>query len=940
MKESKAYSHKEVEKKWYEFWEVNGFFKTDIHSSKPPFSIIMPPPNITGSLHMGHALGETIQDILIRYKRMRGHEVLFIPGIDHAGISTQTVVERQLFAKYNKKRTEFSREEFLAELWKWKAEKEKDIIDQIKKIGCSTDWSYFRFTMDKESNLAVKKAFKLLYDDGLIYKGYYLVNWDPVTQTAISDDEVEYEERDSFLWYFHYPILGSKEHITISTTRPETMLADTAVAIHPTDPRFSKFKNKKVLLPIVNREIPIIEDIYVKPEFGSGAVKITPAHDFNDYEIGKKHNLEIINILTPEGKLNDTVKEFANLTISEARTKVVEKMKKLKLLEKIEPYQLKVGLSYRSKAPVEPYLSKQWFLKMEPFKKKLIEIIKNGEIKFIPQGWENTYFYWIENIRDWCISRQLWWGHQIPIWYNKKNPELMLCSDEELPLEVKTNPKEWYQDEDVLDTWFSSALWPFSTLGWPQKTIELEKFYPTSILVTGHDIIFFWVARMILMSEYTLKKIPFHKTFLHGLIFGKSYWKENKDGSITYLPYLEKKEYDEGATIPKEIQCKWEKMSKSKGNIIDPIQIIDEFGCDAMRIALASSITNTKQIDLDRRKFEEFKNFANKIYNGTKFIIQNTSSLSPESFSSGLDFSLFTLDDRWILTKVNRTVVEQNNAIENYRFDQAATTPYKFFWDEFCSYYLEIVKSFIYNEKVDIKIKENKQKLLLIVLIDVIRLLHPVAPFITEEMFSILKDLFKKATIEPTAELYTQKTINALKAKSIMFAPFPQLLDKKDIDEQSEQDFSYFQSILRVIRNIRAELKIPIFEKTDIYIYSPNLKKLDFINSNKHIITSLVKINHLNLVSSHPPLFKESSISIMDDIEIAIPLPKDLQAKEHERLLKEKEKLSKEVALLHTKLSDKEFLQKAPKSIVSTFQSNLEKIKKQLEEINSKLDKS
>ena len=521
----KIYDPKIVEKKWYQFWQEHSFFSADAKSSKPKYSIPIPPPNVTGSLHMGHALVDTIQDILIRYKRMCGFEALWIPGTDHAGISTQTVVERHLFAKYGKRKRDFTREEFISHVWEWKDIYQEKILHQIKQLGCSCDWSRLRFTMDEASNLAVKTVFKKMYDDGIIYRGNYLVNWDPVAQTAIADDEVEYEEKASFLWHFSYPLADDPtKSITIATTRPETMLGDVAVAVHPDDPRYAGFVGQELLLPIQNRRIPIIKDLYVDKEFGSGAVKITPAHDINDYEIGQRHNLEMINIMNPDGTLNEKGGKFKGLSMQEARIAIVKEMQTLGFFLKQEPHQLRIGISYRSKAIVEPYLSKQWFIRMESFKDKLIEVVEKKEVKIVPPHWEKIYFHWIHNLRDWCISRQLWWGHRIPIWYHKEDPEKMICHIGEGSPGI-----DYIQDEDVLDTWFSSALWPFSTLGWPNKTDDLRAFFPHSTLITGHDILFFWVARMIMMAEYVEQKIPFKEIFLHGLIYGKSYWKEDKE---------------------------------------------------------------------------------------------------------------------------------------------------------------------------------------------------------------------------------------------------------------------------------------------------------------------------------------------------------------------------------------------------------------------------
>lgn len=502
-----AYDPKLVEEKWYLFWKEGGYFKADPHSKKPPYCIVIPPPNVTGVLHMGHALVDTIQDILIRWKRMQGFEALWVPGTDHAGISTQTVVERNLYIQTGKRRKDFSREEFLAHVWNWKEKCESEILGQLEKLGCSCDWSRLRFTMDEGNNRAVRAAFKTMFDDGLIYRGDYLVNWDPVAQTALSDDEVEHEERPSFLWHIRYPLSDGSGSITVATTRPETMLGDTAVAVYPSDERYAPFIGKQVSLPLTDRTIPVIADPFVDPAFGTGAVKITPAHDFNDFEMGGRHHLPRINILTPDARINEAGGPFVGLSVEEARIAVVHELKKQGFLVKIDPYLLRVGVSYRSKAVIQPYLSKQWFVKMTHFKDKLVSAVKDQRIKLIPPHWEQTYFHWIDNLRDWCISRQLWWGHRIPIWYGASG-QILCWSGEGEPPEVEKDPSNWTQDPDVLDTWFSAGLWPFSVLGWPKKTEELKKFYPTAVLVTAHDILFFWVARMILMGEYIMKSPP------------------------------------------------------------------------------------------------------------------------------------------------------------------------------------------------------------------------------------------------------------------------------------------------------------------------------------------------------------------------------------------------------------------------------------------------
>ncbi|PIS01767.1 MAG: valine--tRNA ligase [Chlamydiae bacterium CG10_big_fil_rev_8_21_14_0_10_35_9] len=935
---SKSFEPKEIEKKWYQYWEEKELFKADPNSSKNPYCIVMPPPNVTGVLHMGHALVNTIQDILIRYKRMDGFEALWVPGTDHAGIATQTVVERHLFAKTGKRRKDFDREEFLQHIWNWKETHQNRIISQIKMLGASCDWSRLRFTMDEQSNDCVRKIFKRMYDDGIIYRGDYLVNWDPVTQTALADDEVEYEEKESSIWYFRYPIENTQQQLVIATTRPETMLGDTAVAVHPNDPRFASLIGKNIQLPLSNRLIPIIADHYVDPDFGSGAVKITPAHDPNDFEIGNRHNLPFINIMTPDGHINeDMPKQFQKLSMQKARKAVVEEMKKLDLIEKIEPYPLRVGVSYRSKAIIEPYLSKQWFVKTTQFKDKLIEVVKTGKVKLIPESWQNTYFHWIENLRDWCISRQLWWGHRIPVWYNKKDPTQIICHDgKDIPKEVLNDPESWYQDEDVLDTWFSSGTWPFSVLGWPQKTPEFNKFFPTSVLVTAHDILFFWVARMILMSEYALNEVPFRETFLHGLIYGKSYWKEH-DHHLQYLSSEEKKKYDLGEKIPKDVFSKWEKMSKSKGNVIDPVEIINEYGADAMRMALTSSVTHARQIDLDRRKFEEFKNFANKIWNGARFIFMNITDLSKEEFSKGLDPDLFTLEDKWILSLLNKNISLVRKYLDSYQLDKAANLAYEFFWKEFCAYYLELIKPTIFGKQLTVAHKHNKQKVLVILLSSLVRLLHPMAPFITEEIFSILKEMFTSNEVESAVDLYTKDTLDALACDACMKASYPNVIDPPSVNDTIEKDFLFMQDLVYAIRNIRAEMQMPPSEKIDVIIQGTTTNpEFQLAKENSGFIESLIKVNEITFTESEPAKVFGST-SVVKSLKIFVPLPNHLKEKEKSRLIKEEEKLHKACAATKSRLDNPDFLQKAPQEVILKMKETLADNEQKLAEILQKL---
>jgi valyl-tRNA synthetase len=943
----KSYEAKKVDAKWYQFWKGQNFFQADPHSSKQPYCIVMPPPNITGALHMGHALVNTLQDILIRWKRMLGYEVLWVPGTDHASISTETIVDQHLMRTQNKRKKDFSREEFLGHVWEWKEKFEKRIIDQLQQLGSSCDWSRQRFTMDEGNNQAVRKMFKKLFEEGLIYRGDYLVNWDPVTQTAIADDEIEHEDRESFLWYIQYPLADGSGMITIATTRPETMLGDTAIAVSPKDVRYAGHVGKMVILPLMNRLIPIIADPFVDLEFGTGALKITPAHDPNDYQMALTHKLPMINIMTPDGKINENGGPFEGLTMREAREAIVAKLKELGMLVKIEPHGHRVGLSYRSKAVIEPYLSKQWFVRMDGFAKKLRQVIEEGDVKLIPSNWESTYFHWIDNLRDWCISRQLWWGHRIPIWYNKNNPEQMICYEGiDLPDEVKNAPDEWEQDHDVLDTWFSSALWPFSTLGWPNETPELAKFYPNSVLVTGHDILFFWVARMIVMGQYAMHEVPFPETFLHGLIYGKSYWRNRPEGGILYVTEQERLDFDLGKPVPKDVFSKWEKMSKTKGNIIDPLEMIDQYGTDAIRMALCASATQARQIDLDRRRFEEFKNFSNKIWNGARFVLMNLKgdeaqglpALDAIQFSQGLDDSLFSLEDHWILSVLNRTVKNVNQCLQNYQFDQAALQAYDFFWKEFCAYYVELSKPVLFGKAGTAQERTNKQKLLLIVLCQALRLMHPMAPFITEELFHALKEQLQGTELLPTADAYTQECVKALQAPACIVAAYPLVISENAINPQIDQAFDLMEQIVYTIRNIRGEMKLPPGMSTDVYIIGAvNDPEWNIVKENQGMIGALVRTNKVELLNSEPAL-DFGCTGVCHALKIILPLPQDMLKQEKSRLIKEKEKLIVALDKIALQLNNSEFVSRAPAPLIEKMQNQQRQTEKELQEIQAKLE--
>jgi len=935
---AKAYEPALVEEKSSRLWQELNLFRADPSSPKPAYCIVIPPPNVTGVLHMGHALVNTLQDILIRWKRMSGYEVLWVPGTDHAGIATQTVVERQLIAKTGKRRKEFQREEFLEHVWKWKEESGGLILQQLKRLGCSCDFSRLAFTMDEPRNRAVRTMFKKMYDDGLIYRGDYLVNWDPVTQTALADDEVEHEERSSFLWHFRYPLDDGSGFITIATTRPETMLGDTAVAVHPEDSRYKTLIGKKIRLPLSERLVPIIADPMVDVAFGSGAVKITPAHDPNDYALAGRHALPMINIMTPDGRINAEGGKFAGMPMEEARLAVVEEMKKLGLVEKIEPHHHRVGVSYRSKAVIEPFLSKQWFVRVSTFKDKLRSIVETKEVELIPPHWENTYFHWIDNLRDWCISRQLWWGHRIPIWYRRDNPEIMICSaGESVPPEIAGEPDKWVQDEDVLDTWFSSALWPFSTLGWPAETLDLHRFYPNSTLVTGHDILFFWVARMILMGTYALGKPPFPQVFLHGLIYGKSYWRYDKKGAVQYVQGDERLAYDLGKPVPPEIHMKWEKMSKSKGNVIDPLEIIASYGTDAMRMALAASATHARQIDLDRRRFEEFKNFANKVWNGARFVLMNIATLDSAALARGIRTDLLQLEDRWILSLLNRTIRDVTAHLDAYAFDRAALQAYDFFWKEFCAYYLELTKPILNGKAGTDDDRENKQKILLVILTAIIRLLHPMAPFITEELFQYLRTRFPSSIPAQNGDLYTADLLAALRASSCAVAPFPQVLCQADIQPAIEDRFAFIDTLVHAIRNIRAEMQIPPGTPVNVFVIGNAVdERFVLAQHSEGMIRALVRINTMSFVAQEPQTALAST-AVIGHLRILIPLPQEMQEKERLRLLKEREKLAAQENQLRNQLANSDFIEKAPAALVDKLKLQSLEVERQLQEIGKKL---
>jgi len=866
-----AYNPKDVEQKIYDLWIKQGLFKGCVNPKKKPYCIVIPPPNITGILHMGHALNNTIQDILIRFKRMQGHESLWMPGTDHAGIATQNVVEKEL-AKNKIKRHDLGREKFVQEVWKWREKYGSTIIKQLKKLGASCDWDRERFTMDEGLSDAVLEVFVRLYKKGLIYRGNYIINWCPRCQTALSDEEAPHHELDGYLYYIKYPFVGAasgreqKEYITVATTRPETMLGDVAVAVNPKDKRFKNFIGKSLMLPLLEREIKIIEDDFVDPEFGTGAVKVTPAHDPNDFEIGKRHNLEPVNIMHSDGSLNSNAGNYEGMDRFEAREAILEDLKARKLLEKVTPHKNAVGHCYRCHTIIEPYLSKQWFVKMKPLAEPAIEAVEKGKIKFYPKRWTKVYLEWMYNIRDWCISRQIWWGHRLPVYYCQDCGETIV-SKTKVERCTECNSTKIKQDEDVLDTWFSSWLWPFSTFGWPfeQSSVishqssekdkklktELGYFYPTNCLVTAPEIIFFWVARMIMAGMEFCGDIPFKDVYIHGTV---------RDATGT-------------------------KMSKSLGNVIDPLEIIDLYGTDALRFSLISITAAGQDVFLSKEKFELGRNFANKIWNVSRFLMMNIKERVNADLCVAYKQFKLTTPDKWILSELYKTLIAYTKALENYRFNEAANLLYEFIWHKYCDWYVEIAKSDIENKKTQIILYKVLEKSL--------RMLHPFMPFITEEIWSKLGE-----------------------EKSIMVSSMPHV-QKQMINEDTEGIMQSLIDIISSVRNVRAQMHIPNKQEIDIVISARTKANKDKISSMEDYIKRLAKVKDVTLANKAKRP-KSAAFCVLDNYDVFIPLEGiiDLEA-EKTRISKHIKEQESFLKILNNKLNNKNFLKKAPEAVVA-----------------------
>ncbi len=876
MEMDKVYNPKTIEDKWYKFWESKKFFHSEVDPEKKPFTIVIPPPNVTGVLHMGHGLNNTIQDILIRWKRMQGYNTLWLPGTDHAGIATQNVVERQL-AKEGKTRHDVGREEFVKLVWKWKEKYGSTIINQLKKLGASCDWDRERFTMDEGLSRAVKEVFVRLFNEGLIYRGKYIINWCPRCQTALADEEVEHEPEKGYLYYIKYPFKDEEGGLIVATTRPETMLGDTAVAVNPSDSRYKKYIGRKVILPLVEREIPVIADDYVDPDFGTGVVKITPAHDPNDFEVGLRHNLEQVNIFNIDATINENgISECIGMDRYECREVVIEELKKRELLVKVEPHEHEVGHCYRCHTVVEPWLSEQWFVKMKPLAEPAIKVVEEGKIKFFPERWKKVYMNWMENIRDWCISRQIWWGHRIPVYYCDECGNTFARSEDpdKCP---KCGSKKIRQDEDVLDTWFSSQLWPFSTLGWPENTPELEYYYPTDVLVTDPGILFFWVARMIMSGLKFMSEIPFRDVFIHGVV----------------------------------MDAQGRKMSKSLGNGIDPIEVIEKYGADAMRYTIVNITPLGQNLLLSMDKFEIGARFANKIWNASRYILSNIGDLEIRDIRS------LNLDpaDRWILSRLNRTVRSMNEYLEKYRLNDASSIIYEFFWHEFCDWYIEISKVNLYGDDEEDRIRVAS--MLVHVLDKSLRLLHPFMPFITEE-------IWQRLPIEKEKE-------------SIMVSKYPEY-DESMVDEQSENEIDILKDLVYNIRNIRGEMHVPPEVKADVLIKTGEEEVVKVVESMMEIIKFLARVKQIECGAN---LTKPSgsATAVGKGYEIYIPLRDiiDLDM-EKKRLEKEIEKLEKELEKSHKKLMNENFIKKAPESVIDKEKEKYNTYKEKIEKLNLVLE--
>ena len=879
----KIYDPKKVEDRLYQFWLEKNYFHAEVDPKKEPYTIVIPPPNVTDILHMGHAYNNTLQDILIRFHRMKGFEALWLPGTDHAGIATQNVVERRLLQEEGLTRHDLGREKFVERVWQWREKYGGLIINQLKKLGASCDWSRTRFTMDEAYSRAVREVFVRLYEKGLIYRGKYIINWCPRCHTALSDEEVIHKDEAGHLWYIKYPVKDSDRFITVATTRPETMLGDTAVAVHPDDPRYKDLIDKKAILPILNREIPIIADEQVDPEFGTGAVKVTPAHDPNDFEIGQRHKLPSIVIMDTEGKMNENAGKYQGMERFACREQLVKDLQEQGLLEKVEPHQHAVGHCQRCDTVVEPYFSEQWFVKIKPLAEKALAAVREGDIRFIPEKWTKVYENWMTNIRDWCISRQLWWGHRIPVYYCEDCGHQMVKREKPEICE-KCGSTHIRQDEDVLDTWFSSWLWPFATLGWPEKTPDLEYFYPTSALVTAQDIIFFWVARMIMAGLEFMGEKPFGDVYIHGII-------RDEQGR---------------------------KMSKSLGNGIDPLQMVEKYSADAVRFSLIMLTSEGQDINLSESKFEMGRNFSNKIWNAFRFLMMNAGqNLLDSEFdpAKNISVSAAELSDLWILSRTQSVIQSVTQSLEKYKFNEALTTFYNFFWHDFCDWYLELIKPRLYAE-ANADAKKWVLNLAFWVLKVAVRLLHPIMPFITEEIWQAVRT---PADVE-----------------SIVVAPWPAVAETLK-NGDAEERMAFLQDFIGAIRNIRSEMNVPPSRKARVIVTDLQSGQEEVLKANQSYVFHLAGVENLEFAARAENL-KQVASAVVQGAELYVPLEGliDLD-KERERLKKEITRLENLLRQVTKKLENANFVSRAPAQVVEkerqkqqAYQIDLEKLRRNL----------
>lgn len=875
---SKSYSPKEIEEKWYKVWEENGYFSAQHNDEKPGYSIVIPPPNVTGILHMGHILNNSIQDTMIRWKRMSGFDALWMPGTDHAGIATQNKVEKWLMEEGTTKE-EIGREKFLERTWEWKEKHGGIITKQLRRLGSSLDWKRERFTMDEGLSDAVKDVFIRLYNDDLIYKGEYIVNWCPKDKTALADDEIEHEEVTGKIWQIKYPVKDSDESLTIATTRPETMLGDTGVAVNPNDSRYKHLIGKSVILPLMNREIPIVADEYVDMEFGTGAVKMTPSHDPNDFEVAKRTNLPLLNVMEEDGSINENGGKYKGLDRFVARREVLKDLEELGLLVEVKEHHHSVGHCYRCGTVIEPRVSNQWFVRMQPLAKKALEVVRNGEITISPQRWIKVYYNWLENIRDWCISRQLWWGHRIPAYYSEDGTIFVAKSLEEAKQQAKEKygiEVELREETDVLDTWFSSQLWPFSTMGWPEKTKDFEKFFPTDALVTAADIIFFWVSRMIMISEYLFDEIPFKYVYLNGIV------------------------RDE----------KGRKMSKTLGNSPDPLDLIDKYGADAIRFSLLYNTSQGQDIFFSEKLLEMGANFSNKVWNASKFVLQNLEDFDYKTSISDLEFKL---EDRWILSKLQNAAKGVNNALDGYELDMAAKTAYEFFRGEFCDWYVEATKTRVYGG--DEQDKKTAQWVLRHILDNGLKLLHPFMPFITEELWQKVK----------------------LDGETIMLSDFPKY-DEALLDKEAEEEFDYLKEVITAIRNIRGEVNVPPSKKIEVIFKTNNESERNVLEKNAKILDKLSNVEKYT-IDNEREIPKLTGFRLADNTEIFVPLAGLIDTeKETAKLKKDIEKTETELKRVLGKLSNEKFLSKAPQDVVDKENGIKEELENKLAKLRENLE--